>query len=97
MGLTLSAMAQIVAAHGNFDSAHCIETGEQVPMEELRAAIQVCADHTGWGQAGPGIRRGGWNVDEVAGEGGIWRVAAACAHVHRRAYAPEHARCDDTV
>lgn len=92
-------MAQIVAAHGNFDSAHCIETGEQVPMEELRAAIQVCArgPHRVGGQAGPGSRRGGWRVEEVAGEGGKWRVAAACAHVRWRAYAPEHARCDDTV
>ncbi len=50
-------------------------------MEELRAAIQVCArgPHRVGGQAGPGSRRGGWRVEEVAGEGGKWRVAAACA------------------
>ena len=29
----------IVAAHGNFDRCSCIETGESVPVEEVRAAI----------------------------------------------------------
>ncbi|KAJ8605080.1 hypothetical protein CTAYLR_000350 [Chrysophaeum taylorii] len=28
-----------VAAHGNFDSATCIETGEKVPIEEVKQAI----------------------------------------------------------
>ena len=36
----------IVAAHGNFDSAHCIETGEEVPIEEVRQAIFDSDD--GW-------------------------------------------------
>ena len=30
---------KIVAAHGNFDSATCIDTGEQVPIDEVREAI----------------------------------------------------------
>lgn len=29
----------VVAAHGNFDSARCIETGEIVPVEEVKQAI----------------------------------------------------------
>ena len=32
---------KIVAAHGNFDAAHCIETGEAVPIDELRTAIHA--------------------------------------------------------
>lgn len=40
---------KIVAAHGNFDSAHCIDTGEAVDIEQLRTAIQA-------GKEGPG----GW-------------------------------------
>ena len=32
---------KIVAAHGNFDSATCIDTGEKVPVEEVRAAIMA--------------------------------------------------------
>eukprot|EP00964_Phaeocystis_antarctica_P147644 scaffold114286_cov63-Phaeocystis_antarctica.AAC.3 len=40
---------KIVAAHGNFDSAHCIDTGEAVEIEQLRTAIQA-------GKEGPG----GW-------------------------------------
>ena len=38
-----------MAAPGNFDSAHCIDTGEPVPLEQLRTAIQA-------GKEGPG----GW-------------------------------------
>lgn len=30
---------KIVAAHGNFDSATCVATGEKVPIEELQAAV----------------------------------------------------------
>jgi NAD-dependent deacetylase sirtuin 2 len=30
----------IVAAHGNFDSAHCIETGVEVPIAEVTEAIR---------------------------------------------------------
>jgi NAD-dependent SIR2 family protein deacetylase len=32
---------KIVAAHGNFDSATCIDTGQKVPVEEVRAAIMA--------------------------------------------------------
>ena len=32
---------KIVAAHGNFDSATCIDTGENVPVEEVREAIMA--------------------------------------------------------
>ena len=32
---------KIVAAHGNFDSATCIDTGEDVPVEEVREAIMA--------------------------------------------------------
>ena len=37
---------KLVAAHGNFDSAHCIGTGEEVPMAEVRDAIM--AGEEGW-------------------------------------------------
>jgi NAD-dependent deacetylase sirtuin 2 len=33
--------AKIVAAHGNFDSARCIDTGEQVDIGEVRDAIMA--------------------------------------------------------
>ena len=35
---------KIVAAHGNFDSATCIDTGEKVPIDEVRAAIMAGPD-----------------------------------------------------
>ena len=35
-----------VAAHGNFDAATCVETGEKVPIEQVRAAILDPPD--GW-------------------------------------------------
>ncbi|EOD35168.1 hypothetical protein EMIHUDRAFT_110864 [Emiliania huxleyi CCMP1516] len=38
-----------IAAHGNFDGCHCIETGEPVPLGEVRRAVAV-------GREGPG----GW-------------------------------------
>ena len=39
----------VVAAHGNFDGASCIETGEPVPIEEMREAIFDGADGPrGW-------------------------------------------------
>ena len=31
----------IVAAHGNFDGCKCIETGEAVPVDEMRRAIMA--------------------------------------------------------
>ena len=31
--------SMVVAAHGNFDSAHCIETGKPVDVEEVKEAI----------------------------------------------------------
>ena len=36
----------IVAAHGNFDSAHCVQTGASIPIDELRDAVM--AGETGW-------------------------------------------------
>jgi len=36
----------VVAAHGNFDSAHCIETGKEVDVAEVREAI--LAGEAGW-------------------------------------------------
>jgi NAD-dependent deacetylase sirtuin 2 len=36
--------AKIVAAHGNFDSARCIDTGEQVDIGEVRDAIMAGPD-----------------------------------------------------
>merc|ERR1712230_202544 len=30
---------KIIAAHGNFDSATCIENGKDVPVEEMKQAI----------------------------------------------------------
>ena len=36
----------VVAAHGNFDSAHCIATGEEVDVKEVRASI--FAGEAGW-------------------------------------------------
>ena len=37
---------KLVAAHGNFDSAHCIASGEEVPMDEVRDAIMTGEE--GW-------------------------------------------------
>ena len=37
---------KIVAAHGNFDSATCLDTGEKVPISEVREAIM--AGEEGW-------------------------------------------------
>jgi NAD-dependent deacetylase sirtuin 2 len=37
---------KLVAAHGNFDSATCIETGEKVPIDQLERAI--FKDKCGW-------------------------------------------------
>jgi hypothetical protein len=37
---------KMVAAHGNFDSAHCVSTGEPVPVDEVREAI--LAGEEGW-------------------------------------------------
>lgn len=37
---------KMVAAHGNFDSAHCIATGAEVPVQEVREAI--LAGEEGW-------------------------------------------------
>lgn len=31
-------MEKVVAAHGNFDSATCVETGKSVPIEDVKAA-----------------------------------------------------------
>ena len=36
-----------VAAHGNFDGCHCIETGEAVPVEEMRRAVRVGKEGAG--------------------------------------------------
>ena len=36
----------MVAAHGNFDSAHCVETGKEVPTAEVKEAIM--AGEEGW-------------------------------------------------
>ena len=33
---------KLVAVHGGFDEAYCIETGADVPVEELRAALMQC-------------------------------------------------------
>ena len=38
---------KVVAAHGNFDSATCISTGQPVPIEEVREAI-MGEDRDGW-------------------------------------------------
>ena len=38
---------KLVAAHGNFDSATCISTGQPVPIEEVREAI-MGEDREGW-------------------------------------------------
>ena len=35
---------KIVAAHGNFDSATCVDTGEKVPIDEVREAIMSGPD-----------------------------------------------------
>ena len=40
---------KVVAAHGNFDSATCISTGNPVPIEEVRDAI-MGEDREGWKQ-----------------------------------------------
>ena len=37
----------IVAAHGNFDGASCVETGAAVPVEEVRAAVAHGKDGPG--------------------------------------------------
>jgi len=37
---------KVVACHGNFDTATCIDTGEQVPIDEVREAIM--AGPEGW-------------------------------------------------
>jgi NAD-dependent deacetylase sirtuin 2 len=37
---------KMVAAHGNFDSAHCVTTGAEVPVDEVREAI--LAGEEGW-------------------------------------------------
>ena len=37
---------KMVAAHGNFDSAHCVETGKEVPTAEVKEAIM--AGEEGW-------------------------------------------------
>lgn len=39
---------RIVAAHGNFDSAHCVETGAEVPVAEVREAIMKGEEEGGW-------------------------------------------------
>eukprot|EP00282_Hemiselmis_andersenii_P030761 CAMPEP_0169456886 /NCGR_PEP_ID=MMETSP1042-20121227/16588_1 /TAXON_ID=464988 /ORGANISM="Hemiselmis andersenii, Strain CCMP1180" /LENGTH=344 /DNA_ID=CAMNT_0009569131 /DNA_START=44 /DNA_END=1075 /DNA_ORIENTATION=- len=39
---------KLVAAHGNFDSATCIETGEQVPIEEVKEAVFSDEEESGW-------------------------------------------------
>eukprot|EP00285_Hemiselmis_virescens_P004816 CAMPEP_0173411998 /NCGR_PEP_ID=MMETSP1356-20130122/78488_1 /TAXON_ID=77927 ORGANISM="Hemiselmis virescens, Strain PCC157" /NCGR_SAMPLE_ID=MMETSP1356 /ASSEMBLY_ACC=CAM_ASM_000847 /LENGTH=328 /DNA_ID=CAMNT_0014373833 /DNA_START=189 /DNA_END=1171 /DNA_ORIENTATION=- len=39
---------KLVAAHGNFDSARCIETGEMVPIEEVKEAIFSDEEEGGW-------------------------------------------------
>ena len=31
----------VVAAHGNFDSAHCIDCGATAPLEDMHAAIEA--------------------------------------------------------
>eukprot|EP01047_Picozoa_sp_COSAG01_P000614 COSAG01_NODE_12_length_41732_cov_160.472964_8_plen_388_part_00 len=41
----------VVAAHGNFDSAKCIETGQPVPVDEVRDAILAGEDGEGGWQA----------------------------------------------
>ena len=38
---------KIVAAHGNFDTARCIDTGQLVPVEEVREAI-MSEQPAGW-------------------------------------------------
>eukprot|EP00966_Prymnesium_polylepis_P296636 6852958-Prymnesium_polylepis.1 len=50
----------IVAAHGNFDGCACIETGDAVPVEEMRRAVAIgkegypdVADPNPCGPAGP--------------------------------------------
>ena len=37
---------KMVAAHGNFDSAHCVSTGKPVPVDEVKEAI--LAGEEGW-------------------------------------------------
>jgi len=40
---------KLVAAHGNFDSASCIDTGKRVPIEEVReACLSNNDEHEGW-------------------------------------------------
>jgi len=41
--------SMVIAAHGNFDSCTCIDTGAEVPVEEVRRAVAVGRDGAdGW-------------------------------------------------
>eukprot|EP00960_Hanusia_phi_P002464 71756-Hanusia_phi.AAC.1 len=77
---------KLVAAHGNFDSATCIATGEKVPVEEVKEAImagEADEEGRGWrrlnekygGLVKPDIVFFGEQVmlgDGGGGEGGRW-------------------------